>query len=89
MDLASLAQSLIDKNTRQTEHLSHVLRGTARTNYVKGVNDCLRLMQQAALAEEQAVEGVRPNSLPPITGPLGVQAAHSATDTEGTNEISD
>ncbi len=84
MDIAALAKALIDKHGRKTERLANVLRGTARTHYADGVSDCLRTMQEAALAEEAAAKGEAAPTriLPVISGPLGVQPAHMAQEGE-------
>ncbi len=83
MDIGKEAQALIDLHAKKTQHLSFVLRGTARSHYASGIQDCLRIMQLAALRDEEALA-----HKPVISGPLGVQPAHSALPSEegGQNE---
>ncbi len=79
MDIGKEAQALIDLHAKKTQHLSFVLRGTARTHYMAGVRDCLDVMQRAALQDEEA-------SARKITGPLAVQPSHSAQEDSGESE---
>jgi hypothetical protein len=79
-DIGQLAQALIDKHARKTERLAGVLRGTARTHYVAGISDCLRMMQEASVAAS-ATEGLQAQQ-PAISGPLGVQASHAFSSEE-------
>jgi hypothetical protein len=52
MDLSALAVSLLDKHQAKTQHLTTLIRSTARTHYANGVKDTLRIMQEAAVSDE-------------------------------------
>ncbi len=85
MELDKLAQSLIDKHSRRTEHLSNVLRGTARAHYQAGVSETLRLLQEAAIQDYQRAElgdgagaAIMAQQAPQLSGPLAVQPTHAA-----------
>ncbi len=70
VDLAQTAQDLINRNERKTQHLSSILRATARSYFTEGVRELLRALQESAVEEEFRTQ----------TAPLAVQANHSAVE---------
>ncbi len=76
MDIGQLAQDLIDSHARRTSHVKGLSGQIALANYRAGVQDCLRLMQEAALSD--SVRNSLEPAAPAITGPLGVQPNHVA-----------
>lgn len=74
MDIAKEAEALMEKHARKSERLTPILRGTARDHYRMGVQDCLRVMQQAAFRDEVASEI--------ITAPSAVQPTHAAEESK-------
>lgn len=83
MDLGQLAQQLVEAHAKKTQHLQPMIRGISHPAYKQGVTDCLRAMQEAALADEPE-QAAR---TPAISGPLGVQPNHAAQ--EGTDAVSE
>ena len=52
MNLQELAQQLVERHAKRTEHMQPILRGLSRTHYLAGLRDCLEMVQQSALDDE-------------------------------------
>lgn len=73
-DLQSRAQALIERYNARTKHIKGTLKSLSQRAYFEGMNDCLRMVQEAALEETQEQQ------IREISAPLGVQPSHSATE---------